>query len=259
MSISHSGRAGRAARASSQSVPQPLAQALAGGSSSAIASSAALASATIPTRTGKFMPICVGFEIDLDQVGGHGHSPPVGHDLGEAAADGEHDIGVRQHASRARRARVAERERMAFVEQSLAVERGDHRRAEPAWPGFRSAAGCARPERTAAGQNDRSSSAPREAPRPAAIASIGTLGDAGRGNVERDGVSPGTGALIRSCGRKSAAGRGRPSSSPETRSRRAPGSPRPGERCRTIWSPAGRCPRDRSRGSCRIRDRASPH
>ena len=47
-------------------------------------------------------------EVDLNQVGGDRHASPVGHDLGEAAADGEHGIGVGDNASGAGGASVSE-------------------------------------------------------------------------------------------------------------------------------------------------------
>ncbi len=82
------------------------------------------------------------------------HPPPVGEDLGEPAADGQHDIGVRQDNLRTDRTGMPQRERVALVEQALAVERGDHRCAEAAGQVF-DRLGRARPECAAAGQNDR--------------------------------------------------------------------------------------------------------
>ena len=93
-------------------------------------------------------------EIDLDQRLGDRHSPPVGEDLGEAAADGEHRVGVGQGGSRRCRAAVAERPGLALVDQALGVERGDDRCAEQ----FSQAPdlfGGIGPQGTAAGQNDR--------------------------------------------------------------------------------------------------------
>ena len=94
-----------------------------------------------------------GFKIDLDQVGRHGHSPPVSHELGESAADRQHDIGVGYDGSGSGRTSVPERKRVAFVEEALAVERGHHWRAEPGGQGL-DGLGCARPECASSRQDD---------------------------------------------------------------------------------------------------------
>ena len=51
---------------------------------------------TIPTVDRVIHADLLGVEVDLDQRFWHRHAPPVGEDLGKPAADGEHDIGVRQ-------------------------------------------------------------------------------------------------------------------------------------------------------------------
>ncbi len=96
----------------------------------------------------------LGVEVDLDQRFRNRHAPPVGEDLGKAAADGEHDIGVRQRQASADRPPMTERQGIALVDQALRIERGDDRCAQSRGQGF-DLVGRSGPECTSAGQNDR--------------------------------------------------------------------------------------------------------
>ena len=100
------------------------------------------------------MPICSGSRSIWIERLGNRHPPPVGHDLGEPAADGEHDVGMRQRHAGPGRAGMAQRERVSLVEQALAVERGDDGCAEPPREGL-DLGGRSRPEGASAGQDDR--------------------------------------------------------------------------------------------------------
>ncbi len=93
-------------------------------------------------------------QVDLDQRLGDRHSPPVGEDLGETAADGEHGIGPGQGGFRPSRAAMAQRPGLALIDQPFGVESGDHRGMEQ----FSQAPDLVRgigPQGASAGQNHR--------------------------------------------------------------------------------------------------------
>ena len=62
------------------------------------------------------MPICSGSRSIWMSVFGNRHAPPVGHDLGEPAADRQHASAWAQRMTAPGRAGMAERERVALVE-----------------------------------------------------------------------------------------------------------------------------------------------
>ena len=205
MSISHSGRGCRAARASGKQ----LAPAFHGRAFREQLADRRQRRARIGHDADRGRVVdadLVGVEVDLDELPGHGHAPPVGENLGEPAADGKHGVGVGQ---------------------------GGPRRAERAWPseqGSRSSSSPLAFSVVMTGQRSWrascliSSPAPAQsAPPPArmigrraaastaaasATPSSGTPGSLAGANPSRSAATV-QGSRIRSWGRKSAAGLGR--------------------------------------------------
>ena len=153
--ISHSGLAGTADRASSNSLPHAERPPSAG-KAEMIASSAARASATIPTTTGWFTPIWSGSRSIWIKFFGTG----IRRQSVMTSVNRQPAASMASACGRtlpgADRAGMPQRTRLALVEQAFAVQRGDDRCANRS--ANSSIASAAPTRRTTARQNDRAMS-----------------------------------------------------------------------------------------------------
>ena len=148
---------------------------------------------------------------------------------------------------------MTQRERVALVEQTLAIECSDDRCTEPISEGL-DLSRRTRPECASAGQDHRPLGASQDL-RARAIASAGT---AGSGRSGKAGIPIGAraGQSHQVLGQKECGRAGpRPTSSLERPARGVAGYHHAGAPCRTTASPAGRSLRGRSHGNCHTRDR----